>query len=81
MMLFEYTKQEEIEVIGQRIKIYILERIYNYKVKEVKKYKEKIKLILKHLLQWKTLIAMEIHSMEICRGQRMMDMGKFPMYV
>ena len=27
--------------------IYILERIYNYKVKEVKKYKEKIKLILK----------------------------------
>lgn len=47
MMIFEYTKQEEIEVIGQRIKIYILERIYNYKVKEVKKYKEKIKLILK----------------------------------
>ena len=46
MMLFEYTKQEEIEVMGQRIKIYILERIYNYKVKEVKKYKEKIKLIL-----------------------------------
>lgn len=46
MMLFEYIKQEEIEVMGQRIKIYILERIYNYKVKEVKKYKEKIKLIL-----------------------------------
>ena len=56
-MLFEYTKEEEINIFNRKIKVYILERIYNYMIKDVLKQEDKIKIILEESSERKSFVA------------------------
>lgn len=48
-MAFEVTREESIKIMNRKIKIYILERVYNYTIKEVALENEIVRVFLEEI--------------------------------
>ena len=48
-MAFEFTREENIRIMNRKIRIFILERVYNYKIKDVVKENEIVRVFLEEI--------------------------------
>ena len=48
-MAFEFTREENIKIMNRKIKIYILERVYNYTIKDVVLENEIVRVFLEEI--------------------------------
>lgn len=81
-MLIEYNREEEITVFNRKIKVYILERIYNHLIKDVIMQDNKIKIIFGESKEQNSFVAQKYFlSEDDLKKEQLMQKEDHDMYM